>query len=58
MSDEINALFDEILQLIEKQLTFLEEKRFVSEPEMEQYRRRREEIMKLMDRLPPGPTKS
>jgi len=51
MSDEINALFEAMLQLMEKQITFREEKTFVTDLEMEQYRRRLEEIMKSVDQL-------
>ena len=56
MSDETNALFDEILRLIEKQLTFLERQTLVTDQEIAEYRERLEEIMKLVAQFP-GPEK-
>lgn len=53
MSKDLNALFDEILRLIEKQLEFLDRQTFVSGEEMEEYRERLEEIIKLVKQLPP-----
>jgi hypothetical protein len=56
VSDETNALFDEILRLIEKQLTFLERQTLVTDQEIAEYRERLEEIMKLVAQFP-GPEK-